>query len=61
MNRREFVALAAVAPLGLRATIAAPPLESLVTCDAESRLAVVDLRVFRVVASLPTLPDPWIR
>lgn len=58
MNRREFVALAAVAPLGLRATIAAPPLESLVTCDAESRLAVVDLRAFRVVASLPTLPDP---
>jgi hypothetical protein len=58
MNRREFVALAAGAPLTLRSTLAAPPLEALVTCDAESRLAVVDLRTFRAVASLPTLPDP---
>lgn len=58
MNRREFVALAAGTPLTLRAVLAAPPLEALVTCDAESRLAVVDLRVFHTVASLPTLPDP---
>ena len=46
MNRREFVALAA----GCTARPARDhrrslPLESLVTCDAESRLAVVDLGV----------------
>ena len=28
------------------------------TCDAEARLAVVDLGAFRVVRSLQTLPDP---
>ena len=28
------------------------------TCDAESRLAVVDLTAFRVVRSIETLPDP---
>jgi DNA-binding beta-propeller fold protein YncE len=30
----------------------------LVTCDAEARLAVVDLRTLRVVGSIATLPDP---
>ena len=45
MNRREFVALAAAAPFGLRAALAAPAPLALVTCDAESRLAVVDLRL----------------
>jgi hypothetical protein len=57
MNRREFVALAALAPVGLRAALTDAPL-ALVTCDAQSRLAVVDLGSFRVVRSLATLPDP---
>ncbi|HEY6962785.1 MAG TPA: hypothetical protein VI408_12925 [Gaiellaceae bacterium] len=55
MNRRQFLAVAAAAPLAVRRlgeTVA------LVTCDAESRLAVVDLHSFRVVGSVPTLPDP---
>jgi DNA-binding beta-propeller fold protein YncE len=42
----------------LRSALAQPPLQALVTCDAESRLALVDLRTFRVRASVPTLPDP---
>src|SRR5690348_7345842 len=45
-------------PLGLRGALATPPLEALVTCDSQSRLAIVDLRTFRVVSSIPTLPDP---
>jgi DNA-binding beta-propeller fold protein YncE len=57
MDRREFVVLAAAAPFGLRAALAAAP-SALVTCDAESRLAVVDLGSFRVVRSIATLPDP---
>ena len=31
---------------------------ALVTCDAESRLAVVDLRTLRIVGSIATLADP---
>ncbi|HET7129509.1 MAG TPA: hypothetical protein VFJ93_10600 [Gaiellaceae bacterium] len=31
---------------------------ALVTCDAESRLSVVDLRTLRIVGSIATLPDP---
>ena len=58
MNRREFVVLAAGMPLALRTSLTAPSLEALVTCDSESRLAVVDLRTFRVVSSVATLPDP---
>jgi len=58
VNRSEFLALAATAPVGLRAALAAPMPSALVTCDAESRLAVVDLGSFRVVRSLHTLPDP---
>jgi DNA-binding beta-propeller fold protein YncE len=63
MNRREFVAVAAAAPFGLRAALATaagaarPPL-ALVTCDEESRLAVVDLASFRVVGSIATPAAP---
>ena len=58
MNRSEFLALAAAAPLGLRGALTAPMPSALVTCDAEARLAVVDLGSFRVVRSIRTLPDP---
>ena len=60
MNRREFVALAAAAPFAARALVAAAANapSALVTCDAEARLAVVDLGSFRVVRSIATLPDP---
>lgn len=58
MNRSEFLALAAAAPFGLRAALQAPPRLALVTCDAEARLAVVDLGSFRVVRSIRTAPDP---
>lgn len=60
MNRREFVALAAAAPVAWRAAgaSAASAPRALVTCDADARLAVVDLRTFRVVESIPCLPDP---
>ena len=60
VNRREFIALAAAAPLAARALVAAAASApwALVTCDAESRLAVVDLEGFRVVRSIATLPDP---
>ncbi len=57
MDRREFTLLAAAAPFGLRAALAASP-AALVTCDAEARLAVVDLVSGRVERSLATLPDP---
>ena len=57
MNRREFLAVAAAAPLAVRARHAIGPV-ALVTCDAESRLAVVDLRSLRIVDSIATLPDP---
>ena len=60
MNRREFVALAAAAPFALReglAAAAASP-HALVTCDAESRLALVDLGALRVVGTVATPPDP---
>ena len=56
MNRREFVALAAAAPFALRSLDLAP--RAFVTCDSQSRLAVVDLGSFRVVGSIRTLPDP---
>lgn len=60
VNRREFVALAAAVPFAARAVVAAAANapSALVTCDAESRLAVVDLGSFRVVRSIATLPDP---
>jgi hypothetical protein len=60
VNRREFVALAAAAPFAARSLVAAAANapSALVTCDAEARLAIVDLGSFRVVRSIKTLPDP---
>jgi hypothetical protein len=60
VNRREFVALAAAAPFGVRAALAAAARApyALVTCDEESRLAVVDLAAFRVVRWIATPPGP---
>ncbi len=57
MNRRQFLAAAAAAPFALRTRTPRGPV-ALVTCDAESRLAVVDLRTLRVVGSIATLADP---
>jgi hypothetical protein len=57
VDRRRFLAIAAATPFTWRAALA-PPLHALVTCDAEARLAVVDLHTFRVVRSIETLPDP---
>jgi DNA-binding beta-propeller fold protein YncE len=57
VDRRQFLLAAAAAPFALRVPAVPAPV-ALVTCDAESRLAVVDLRSLRVTASLPTLPDP---
>jgi DNA-binding beta-propeller fold protein YncE len=57
VDRRQFALLAAATPFGLRAALAAAP-TALVTCDAESRLAVVDLGSLRVMRSIATLPDP---
>ena len=60
MNRREFVALAAAAPFGVHATLAAAADApyALVTCDDESRLAVVDLGAFRIVRWIATPAGP---
>ncbi len=60
MDRRQFVAAAAATPFALRSVLAAAvaPPHALVTCDAQSRLAVVDLTTFRVVRSIATVPDP---
>jgi hypothetical protein len=60
VNRRQFLAAAALAPFAVRSTSAAAAgaRHALVTCDAESRLAVVDLGSLRVVRSIATLPDP---
>jgi DNA-binding beta-propeller fold protein YncE len=58
VNRREFVALAAATPFGLRSTLTAPAPRALVTCDAEARVAVVDLGSFRVLEKIATLADP---
>jgi hypothetical protein len=57
VNRREFLAAAAAAPFALRAPTQSGPI-ALVTCDAESRLAVVDLRTLRIAGSIATLADP---
>lgn len=57
MNRREFLAVAAATPFALRTQLSAAPV-ALVTCDAQSRLAVVDLRTLRIVDSIATLADP---
>jgi hypothetical protein len=55
VNRGEFLALAALAPLTWRAALGP---KALVTCDAEARLALVDLDGFRVLDSIETQPDP---
>jgi DNA-binding beta-propeller fold protein YncE len=60
VNRREFVALAAAAPFSVRAALpaAASGPYALVTCDDESRLALVDLGAFRVTRWIATPPGP---
>ena len=60
MNRRDFVALAALAPFALRQGLAraASAPHALVTCDADSRLALVDLSALRIVGRVATPPDP---
>jgi DNA-binding beta-propeller fold protein YncE len=60
VNRREFVALAAAAPFAVRSTLAfaADAPYALVTCDDESRLAVVDLGAFKIVRWIATPPGP---
>jgi hypothetical protein len=60
VNRREFVALAAATPFGLRSALAAAARApyALVTCDEESRLAVVDLAAFRVARHVVTPAGP---
>lgn len=55
MDRRQFLAASAGFALAPRL---APGRRALVTCDAEARLAVVDLERLRVVGSVATLPDP---
>lgn len=61
MNRREFVALAAAAPFSVRTALASAAAwrpSAFVTCDFDSRVAVVDLAAFRVLRSIATLPGP---
>jgi DNA-binding beta-propeller fold protein YncE len=62
VNRREFVALAAAAPFGVRSALAAGARagapSALVTCDEESRLAVVDLAGFRVTRHIAIPAGP---
>ncbi len=60
MNRRRFLAVAAAAPFALRAgpVLALGIPTALVTCDTESRLALVDLAAGRVLRSIPVMPGP---
>jgi hypothetical protein len=60
VNRREFIALVAAVPFGVRSGLAAAAAApwALVTCDTESRLAVVDLGSLAIVRSIAVLPDP---
>lgn len=58
MDRREFVLLAAATPFTARRLLAPRAPRALVTCDTESRLAVVDLGSLRVVGQIATPPDP---
>jgi DNA-binding beta-propeller fold protein YncE len=57
VNRRQFLFSAAAVPFAARTRLPRGPL-ALVTCDEEARLALVDLRTFRVVGHIPTPPDP---
>ena len=56
MNRREFLAAAAAAPIALRAGTARPLV--LVTADAEAAVVVVDPFAGRVLRRIATRPDP---
>jgi DNA-binding beta-propeller fold protein YncE len=60
VSRRGFLALAAAAPLVLRTgrASALPAPRALVTCDTESRIALVDIGAGRVLRSIPVLPGP---
>jgi DNA-binding beta-propeller fold protein YncE len=60
MDRRAFLVATGAATLGWRAALAAAAREprALVTCDAEARLALVDLTSLRVVRRIDCLPDP---
>jgi DNA-binding beta-propeller fold protein YncE len=59
MDRRRFLGLAAATILfGPDAARAAAPRLALATCDADARLAVVDVRTARRVRSIDCLPDP---
>lgn len=57
MNRREFLAAAAAAPIALRAGTVRRPL-ALVTADLESAIVVVDPYTGRVLRRIATRPDP---
>jgi DNA-binding beta-propeller fold protein YncE len=57
VNRRQFLFAAAAAPYTARARLARGPV-ALGTCDEEARLALVDLRAFRILGHLATPPDP---
>jgi hypothetical protein len=57
VDRRQFLAASIAAPYALRRRLTRAPV-ALVTCDLESRLALVDLDTFRIVGSIATLPDP---
>jgi DNA-binding beta-propeller fold protein YncE len=61
VNRREFLAAAAVAPFALRTALAAAgdraPV-AVVTCDTEARVAAVDATAGRVLRSIAVLPGP---
>jgi DNA-binding beta-propeller fold protein YncE len=56
VNRREFLAAAAAAPIALRGRIARPL--ALVTADAEAAVVVVDPFAGRVLRRIATRPDP---
>jgi DNA-binding beta-propeller fold protein YncE len=57
VDRRQFIVAALGTPYALRRRLLHGPV-ALVTCDTESRLALVDLDTFGVVGSIATLPDP---
>jgi DNA-binding beta-propeller fold protein YncE len=56
VNRREFLAAAAAAPVALRAGLANPV--ALVTADLEAAVLAVNPYAGRVVKRIPTRPDP---
>ncbi|HEX5449545.1 MAG TPA: hypothetical protein VFW85_05765 [Gaiellaceae bacterium] len=60
MNRREFLTATGTVIFASRVSLAAAAAapHAFVTCDAEAKVALVDLSAFRVVRKVPTLPDP---